>query len=87
MAHAIETASAIVRAMIEAHSAGKTPQVIILDEVTQASLEQAGLGYWSAGRGTWSLFKVPVVVGPMAGWRLQLAPETDTDEDPRSGTP
>jgi hypothetical protein len=87
MDHATDTARAILSALIEAHSAGKTPQAIFLDEVTRESLERVGLGYWSAGPATWSLFKVPVVVGPMAGWRLQLAPEADSDEDPTGGTP
>lgn len=53
--------------------AGKTPEAIILHVATQKSVEQAGLGYWSAGPGTWSLFNLPVVIGPMQGWSLQLS--------------
>lgn len=86
MAHAVDTARAIVRALLDARSAGRAPQVIILDEVTQESFERADLGYWSGGAGTWSLFNVAVMVAPMAGWWLQLAPEADTDENPGDGS-
>jgi hypothetical protein len=87
MEHANDTARAILNALLEAHSADKTPQAIILDETTRECLQRAGLGYWSAGPATWSLFNVPVVVGPVAGWRLRVVPEADAGEDPGSGTP
>jgi hypothetical protein len=74
MAHATETARAIVSALIEAQSAGRPPDAIILDEATRKSLQDAGLGYWSAGPATWSLFNVPVEIGPVSGWRLRFPP-------------
>jgi hypothetical protein len=73
MAPASDVARAISEALSEARSAGNTPQAIVLDVATQRSLEQAGLGYWSAGSGTWSLFGARVVIGEVQGWRLQLA--------------
>ncbi len=72
MSHAIDTANAIQEALTEAYSAGLVPLAIILDDATRQSLERAGLGYWSAGAGTWSLFNVPVVIGDVQGWRLDL---------------
>jgi hypothetical protein len=72
MAPAIDTANAIHEALTEAYSAGLIPHAIILDVATQESLERAGLGYWSAGPSTWSLFNVPVVIGPVQGWSLDL---------------
>lgn len=72
MAPASDVARAISEALSAARSAGNTPQVIVLDAATQRSLEQAGLGYWTAGPGTWSLFNVPVVIGDVQGWSLDL---------------
>ncbi len=75
MAHVTDTAHAILRVLIEAHSAGKTPQAIVLDETTWEGLQRTGLGYWSAGPAMWSLFNVPVVTGQVSGWRLQVPSE------------
>jgi hypothetical protein len=68
-------ARAILRALIEAHSAGTSPVTIVLDETTRDGLQDLGLGYWSAGPNTWSLFNVPVVVGVVPGWRLRVSSE------------
>ena len=84
MTHATDTAHAILRALIEAHSAGRRPEAIILDEATQESLQNLGLGYWSAGPATWSLFNVPVVVGPGLGWQLRLPPEPNAEKAVKS---
>lgn len=72
MTPASDVARAISEALTEAQSAGKTVVAITLDVATQESLERAGLGYWSAGSGTWSLFNVPVLIGPVQGWSLEL---------------
>lgn len=75
MTQATDTARAILRTLIDAHTAGRPPLAIILHASTQESLKVARLRYWSAGPGTWSLFKVPMAVGRALGWRLQFAPE------------
>lgn len=72
MAQPTDAALAILGALAETHSAGRTPAAIVLDDATRESLQQAGLGYWSAGPATWSLFNVPVVMGEMPGWSLAL---------------
>jgi hypothetical protein len=77
MAQASDVAREIFEALNEARSAGKAPCVIVLDATTQQALQDADLGYWSAGPGTWSLFKVPVVIGHVPGWQMQFSSETD----------
>jgi hypothetical protein len=77
MSHATNTAQAIGKALIEARSVGRTPHSIVLNVATREGLQDLGLGYWSAGRATWSLFNVPVVIGLQTEWRLELAPEAD----------
>lgn len=72
MAQAADTARAIRDALAQARSTGTAPAIIVLDDVTRESLRRAGLGYWSAGRATWSLFNVPVVTGLVSGWRLRF---------------
>ncbi len=75
MARATDTARAIHEALARARSAGRCPAVIVLDEPTRRGLQRVGLGYWSAGPSTWSLFNVPVVTGLVSGWRLQFPSE------------
>ena len=76
MAHASDTALAILKALAEARAAGKTPLAIILDDVTREGFQAMHIGDWSAGPATWSLFGVPVVTGLVPGWRLRLSSET-----------
>lgn len=78
MAQVFNTARAIHEAITDARSAGTAPAAIVLDDVTRDCLRRAGLGYWSAGPATWSLFNVPVVTGLVSGWRLQLPSEPGT---------
>ncbi len=78
MGQTTDTARTIVTALVEAHSAGRAPDAIILDETTQEALQRMGLGYWSAGRSTWSLFNVPVVIDLAPGWRLRFSSEPNT---------
>lgn len=70
-----EVARAILKALIDARTARRSLLAIVLDGPTQKGLEAMGLGYWSAGPGTWSLFKVPVVIGSAPGWHLLFGPE------------
>lgn len=78
MAHASEIALEILKALTEARTAGRTPHAIVLDDTTRESFQALGLGYWSGGTGTWSLFGVPVVTGLVSGWRVRLLPEPST---------
>lgn len=79
MACTAETALTILEALTEARSAGRVPSVIILDEATQANLQELHIGCWAAGPATWSLFGVPVVTGLRRGWGLRLVPDAEAE--------
>ncbi len=72
MTHVSDPATAILWALSEAYSAGKTPRAIILDQATQKSLQRAGFGCWSARAASPMLFNVPVVIGLVQGWSLRV---------------
>lgn len=74
---ATDVARAIVKALTQAHLVGRAPAAIVLDAATQEGLQTLGLGYWSAGPGTWSLFNVPVLIENVPGWHLLFAPQAE----------